>query len=116
MAGDRVFNFHGNVTFNDIHDNHHCTIIVPKGKNLSEDFCTYIVPGAAKSREELEADIERASHKSASIFARLLKSYKDHGFLDFRGESASDIYAYFKERYPHLSFGVKTFQDEFKAS
>ena len=32
MAGDRVFNFHGNVTFNDIHDNHHCTIIVPKGK------------------------------------------------------------------------------------
>lgn len=80
------------------------------------DYCTYIVTDADKSREEIEADIERASHKSASIFARLLKSYKDHGFLDFRGESASDIYNYFKNRYPHLSFGVKTFQDEFKAS
>lgn len=32
MAGERVFNFQGNVTFNDIHDNHHCTIILPKGK------------------------------------------------------------------------------------
>lgn len=29
MAGDRIFNFHGPATFNDIHDNKDCTIIVP---------------------------------------------------------------------------------------
>lgn len=79
-------------------------------------YCTYIVPGKAKSREEIEEDIERTSHKSAATFAHLLTSYKEQGFLDFRGESASDIYAYFKERYPHLSFGLKTFQEAFKAS
>jgi len=29
MADDRIFNFNGPTTFNDIHDNHNCTIIVP---------------------------------------------------------------------------------------
>lgn len=37
MAGDRIFNFNGpGVVFNDIHDNHNCTIIVPKGKSMDE--------------------------------------------------------------------------------
>lgn len=119
MAGDRVFNFNGaSVTFNDIHDNHNCTIVVPKGRTESDAdaFCTYIVPNASKSREEIEGDLVRGSHKSASTFAHMLKSYEKQKFLDFRGESASDIYTYFKDRYSHLSFGLKTFQEAFKAS
>lgn len=38
MAKERIFNFNEgcNVTFNDIHDNTHCTIIVPKNGSADE--------------------------------------------------------------------------------
>lgn len=100
MSEKRVFNFNGaNVTFNDIHDNHHCTIIVPKGKELSEDFCTYIVPNAPKSREEIEADLIRESQKTAAKFREFLHNYRINGYLDFRHETPSQIYDTLNNRY-----------------
>lgn len=116
MAGDRVFNFNGaNVTFNDIHDNHHCTIIVPKGKELPDDFCTYIVPNAPKSREEIEDDLVRGATKSAKVFANLLMRYEKLGYLDFRGEPTSDIYEYLQKRY-NLNYDLDNFRHVFKPS
>ena len=62
-------------------------------------YCTYIVPNAPKTRDEIEADIVRASKKSAQTFANLLTRYREKGYLDFRGESPHEVYEYMKERY-----------------
>ena len=113
MAGNRVFNFNGaNVTFNDIHDNNNCTIIVPKGKDLSDDYCTYIVPEPKRSRDEIETDLERTSHETASVFAKcLLRLYKN-GELDFGGDTVKTIFTYLKQRY-NLAYGYPNFSAVF---
>lgn len=71
----------------------------PKKSLPRMPYCTYIVPNAPKTRDEIEADIVRASRKSAQVFANLLTKYKEHGYLDFRGEGPSEVYEYMKERY-----------------
>lgn len=85
-------------------------IVHPKSKSTVEPptiigsvprmpYCTYIVPNAPKTRDEIEYDIERAAGKSAQTFANLLTRYKEKGYLDFRGESPHEVYEYMKERY-----------------
>ena len=65
----------------------------------SETFCTYIVPNAGKSREEIEADVLAASQRSAAKFREFLHNYRINGYLDFRHESPSQIYTYLNNRY-----------------
>lgn len=62
-------------------------------------YCTYIVPNAGKTRDEIEEDLQRASQKSAHTFAKFLLAYKRDGYLDFRDEAPADIFEYLKERY-----------------
>lgn len=63
------------------------------------DFCTYIVPHAAKSREEIEADLVRESQKPAAKFREFLHNYRVKGYLDFRHETPSQIYDTLNDRY-----------------
>lgn len=81
--------------------------------NLVFPYCTYIVTDADKTRDEIEADIVRASKKSAQTFANLLTNYKSKGFLDFRGETPKEIYEYLKERY-NLTYSAANFTRYFK--
>ena len=77
-------------------------IIRPEQKpttKAKQKYCTYIVPNAGKTRDEIEADLERASKKSAKTFVNLLLSYEREGYLDFREESTPDIFEYLKKRY-----------------
>ena len=64
-----------------------------------QKYCTYIVPGKGRTRDEIEADIQEISQKSAQRFARLLLNLEKQGFLDFRGDSSSEVFEYLKERY-----------------
>lgn len=80
-----------------------------------QPYCTYSVPDAAKTRDEIEADLVRASQKSAKVFCALLIRYEDLHYLDFRGETVSDIYEYLKERYS-LTYEEANFLKAFKQS
>lgn len=53
----------------------------------SQPYCTYSIPNAAKSRDEIEADILRMSKEEAPRFARFLISYERQQLFDFRGDS-----------------------------
>lgn len=77
-----------------------------------QKFCTYIVPNAGKSREEIEADLQEVSQKSAQRFVRLLLNFEKQGFLDFRGDSSSEVYEYLKERYK-LKYSLGNFSRYF---
>lgn len=85
--------------------------IIPEKK---QPFCTYTVPNALKSREEVEIDLVRASKKSASTFARLLLSYMKYGYLDFRGEDPSEIFEYLQKRYDITHYQSGNFCRYFK--
>lgn len=76
------------------------------------DFCTYIVPGVEKSRDEIETDITRVSKKSAQVFSNLLMNYRSRGYLDFRNEPVSEIFEYLKTRYK-LPYSFDTFRKAF---
>ena len=65
----------------------------------SQKYCTYIVPNALKSRDEIEADTVRASKGSAQKFTHFLLAYEKNGYYDFRGEEPGDIFEYLNERY-----------------
>lgn len=78
-------------------------------------YCTYIVPNAPKSREEVEDDLVRGATKSAKVFANLLMRYEKLGYLDFRGEPTSDIYEYLQKRY-NLNYDLDNFRHVFKPS
>lgn len=80
-----------------------------------QQFCTYIVPNAPKSREEIEDDLVRGATKSAKVFANLLMRYEKLGYLDFRGEPTSDIYEYLQKRY-NLNYDLDNFRHVFKPS
>lgn len=82
-------------------------------KKHKQKYCTYIVPGSGKTRDEIEADLERASQKSAKIFAKLLTSYRNNNYLDFRGETPADIFEYMKDRYG-LTYSLGNFTRYFK--
>lgn len=86
---------------------------IPASDVVPEDFCTYIVPNAAKSREEIEADLVRGATKSAKVFATMLMRYEKEGYLDFREEPISDIFEYLKERYT-LTYDLDNFRRVFK--
>lgn len=76
------------------------------------DYCTYIVPEPKRSRDEIESDIERTSHDTASVFAKcLLRLYKN-GELDFGKDTVKTIFAYLKQRY-NLSYGYANFSAVF---
>lgn len=81
--------------------------------NRKTPYCTYIIPGAEKSRDEIEADLERASKKSAATFCALLIRYEKLKYLDFREESVTDIFEYLKERY-HLGYLEDNFTKAFR--
>lgn len=81
--------------------------------NSKTPYCTYIIPGAEKSRDEIEADLERASKKSAATFCALLIRYENLKYLDFREESVTDIFEYLKERY-HLGYLEDNFTKAFR--
>ena len=85
--------------------------IIPEKR---QPFCTYTVPNALKSREEVEIDLVRASKKSASTFARLLLSYMKYGYLDFRGEEPSEIFEYLQKRYDITHYQAGNFCRYFK--
>ncbi len=87
------------------------TEIIPEKR---QPFCTYTVPNALKSREEVEIDLVRASKKSASTFARLLLSYMKYGYLDFRGEDPSEIFEYLQKRYDITHYQSGNFCRYFK--
>ena len=73
-----------------------------------QKYCTYIVPDAGKTRDEIEADLLRASQKSARTFANLLMAYRRDGYLDFRNEAPADIFEYLRERY-ELTYSAGNF-------
>ena len=79
-----------------------------KPKNNKQKYCTYIVPGKGRTRDEIEADLQEISQKSAQRFARLLLNLEKQGFLDFRGDSSSEVYEYLKERY-NLKYSLGNF-------
>lgn len=87
------------------------TEIIPEKR---QPFCTYTVPNALKTREEVEIDLVRASKKSASTFARLLLSYMKNGYLDFRGEDPSEIFEYLQKRYDITHYRAGNFCRYFK--
>ena len=64
-----------------------------------QKYCTYIVPGKGRTRDEIEADLQEISQKSAQRFARLLLNLEKQGFLDFRGDSSSEVFEYLSGRY-----------------
>ena len=66
---------------------------------ISQRYCTYIVPGALKSRDEIEADLREVSKRSAQRFARRLIVYEGNGYLDFYGDTPKEVYEYLKKRY-----------------
>jgi hypothetical protein len=82
-------------------------------KKPKQKFCTYIVPNSGKTRDEIEEDLIRASQKSANTFVRLLLSYEENGYLDFREESPADIFEYLKDRY-NLKYSLGNFTRYFK--
>ena len=84
-----------------------------KPKKPKQKYCTYIVPNAGKTRDEIEADLVRASQKSANTFVRLLISYEENGYLDFRDEAPADIFEYLKDRY-NLKYSLGNFTRYFK--
>ncbi len=84
-----------------------------KPKNQKQKYCTYIVPDSGKTRDEIEADLQRASQKSAKTFANLLMAYHNNCYLDFRGESPADIFEYLKDRYG-LTYSLGNFTRYFK--
>ena len=84
-----------------------------KSKKPKQKYCTYIVPNAEKSRDEIEEDLIRASQKSANTFVRLLISYEENGYLDFRDEAPADIFEYLKDRY-NLKYSLGNFTRYFK--
>lgn len=90
-------------------------VATPQPDPVRSPYCIYSLPDAFKSRDEIEDQLTKASHQSATSFARHLRSLEKKKCLDFCGDSATDIYAYFLERYPYLSFGLKTFLDAFKS-
>lgn len=81
----------------------------------AKSYCTYIVPNAPKSREDIEDDLVRGATKSAKVFANLLMRYEKLGYMDFRGEPTSDIYEYLKKRY-NLNYDLDNFRHVFKPS
>ena len=70
-----------------------------KPKNHKQKYCTYIVPGKGRTRDEIEEDLQEISQKSAQRFARLLLNLEKQGFLDFRGDSSSEVFEYLSGRY-----------------
>lgn len=94
-------------------------LIYPKNESgtipeKEQPFCTYTVPNALKTREEVECDLVRSSQKSASTFARLLKAYEKQGYLDFRGEDPSEIFEYMQKRYDITKYQSGNFCRYFK--
>lgn len=88
-------------------------ILQLKTKSHKQKYCTYIVPNSGKTRDEIEADLVRASQKSAKTFANLLTAYEDNNYLDFRGEAPADIFEYLKDRYG-LTYSLGNFTRYFK--
>ncbi len=74
-------------------------ILQLKTKSHKQKYCTYIVPGKGRTRDEIEADLQEISQKSAQRFARLLLNLEKQGFLDFRGDSSSEVFEYLSGRY-----------------
>ena len=70
-----------------------------KPKSHKQKYCTYIVPGKGRTRDEIEEDLQEISQKSAQRFARLLLNLEKQGFLDFRGDSSSEVFEYLSGRY-----------------
>lgn len=65
MAGDRNFNFHGPATFNDIHDNNNCTIIVPAATDNVKAVADQMATGSKverKPKKSLETDKPARQH------------------------------------------------------
>lgn len=79
----------------------------------SQPYCTYSIPDAAKSRDEIEADILRMSKEEAPRFARFLISYERQQLFDFRGDTPRDIFNYMAERYD-LPYSAGQFIRNFK--
>ena len=79
---------------------------VPSAKQ--QQYCTYIVPDALKTRDEIEADIIRASKRSAQRFTHFLNVYEQKGYLDFRGDLPREIFEYLLERYD-LAYSADNF-------
>lgn len=78
-----------------------------------QPYCTYIVPNAPKSRDEIEADVEMASKRSAQRFANRLLVLERLGYMNFMGDSPKEIFEYLKERY-NLPYSADNFIRYFK--
>lgn len=65
----------------------------------AKSYCTYIVPTAARSRDEIEADLALFSQRKASVFARTLRRLYKHGELDFGEDDVTTVFSYLKDRY-----------------
>lgn len=79
----------------------------------SQPYCTYSLPDATKTRDEIEIDLRRASKHGAPRFARLLLHYEKQNLLDFRGDSPREIFDYMSERYD-LEYTAGQFIRNFK--
>lgn len=79
---------------------------VPSAKQ--QQYCTYSVPDAPKTRDEIEEDIVRASKRSAQRFTHFLEVYEQKGYLDFRGDLPREIFEYLLERYD-LTYSADNF-------
>lgn len=64
-----------------------------------QKYCTYIVPGKDRSREEIEANLREKAQQSAASLREFLHNYRILGYLDFRHESPSQIYDTLNARY-----------------
>lgn len=89
MSEKRVFNFNGaNVTFNDIHDNHNCTIIVPQqGKNaatnasIPEELSTEEAKQLLSKLQQadlLDANYQPCSNHTKTYYALVAKEVSNH--------------------------------------
>lgn len=75
-------------------------------------FCTYIVTTAARSRDEIEADLALFSQRKASVFAKTLRRLYKHGELDFGEDDVTTIFSYLKDRY-QISYTYPNFSAVF---
>jgi len=76
-----------------------CIENLRQAADASPSYCTYIVPGTDKTRDEIEADLANASRQSAAKFREFLHNYRVNGYLDFRHEVPAQIYTYLHARY-----------------
>lgn len=118
MAGDRIIYFNGaNFILNDIHDNHNCTIIVPKGGSTNDTQHSTpttetpaptevedaeVVPSLWRCitkkaieeglEDEVYQDIQESSRKTAPVLAKRLSFRARAGHIDISQFWKTDLY------------------------